>query len=109
MILSSIVGEGLPFAGIGLSYAPSVTTLRKQDAPRMLDTGTGEPLLTTAEAASALGLSPRTLEGLRRKGGGPAFVAISRNLVRYQPAALSAWIDSRSVPHTAKARSILAT
>lgn len=109
MILSPIVGEGLPFAGIGLLYAAPDPPVKQPDAPRMLDTGTGEPLLTTAEAASALGLSPRTLEGLRRKGGGPAFVAISRNLVRYQPAALSAWVISRSVPHTAMARSILAT
>ena len=108
MILSSIVGDGLQFAGIGLSYAAPVPALRKPDAPRMLDTATGATLLTTTEAAKALGMSPRTLEGLRRKGGGPAFVAISRNLVRYQPAVLATWIASRSVPHTAKARSILA-
>lgn len=108
MILSSIVSDGLPFSGIGLSYAAPVPAARPPAPPRMLDATTGEALLTTAEAASALGLSPRTLEGLRRKGGGPAFVAISRNLVRYQPAALTFWITSRSVPHTAKARSILA-
>lgn len=108
MIFSPIVGEGLPFTGVGLTYEAKVVPLPRRPKERMLDTKTGEALMTTTEAATFLGLSPRTLEGLRRKGGGPAFVAISRNVVRYQPAVLSAWITSRSVAHTAKARSVLA-
>jgi len=97
---TEVVGTGLVFS------APAPTPERQR--PALLDTRTGEALLTTAEAADFLGLSPRTLEGLRRKGGGPAFVALSRNVVRYQPSALRSWIESRSVPHTAKARAVLA-
>ena len=74
----------------------------------MLDTLTGDPLLTTAQAAASLGMSPRTLEGLRRKGGGPLFVALARNIVRYRRADILSWIDSRAAPHTAKSRTLLA-
>jgi hypothetical protein len=74
----------------------------------LIDGGSGDRLLTTAEAAAVLSLSPRTLEGLRRRGGGPTFVALSRNAVRYRAADLRAWIDARAAPHTAMARSLLA-
>jgi hypothetical protein len=98
---------GIPATGLSLVYSsPPARAATKP--PAMLDTRSGEALLTTSEAAAMLSMSPRTLEGLRRKGGGPDFIALSRNLVRYQPAALKAWIASRAVPHTAKARSILA-
>jgi excisionase family DNA binding protein len=65
------------------------------------------PLLKTEEAAKYLNLSRRTLEGLRRRGGGPQFRALSRNAVRYSLDDLQAWVDSRCAPHTAKARAIL--
>ncbi len=68
---------------------------------------TQRPFLTTGEAARYLGLSPRTLEGLRRRGGGPVFRALSRNLVRYRLEDLTSWADSRCAPHTAKARALL--
>lgn len=50
-------------------------------------------LLTTRKAASLVGLSPRTLETLRVRGGGPAFIKLG-SAVRYEPAALQAWIDA---------------
>jgi len=73
----------------------------------LLDTVTGRRLLTTVEAGEMLSLSPRTLEGLRRRGGGPVFVALSRNAIRYRQEDLQAWIASRTAPHTAKAHSLL--
>jgi excisionase family DNA binding protein len=76
-------------------------------APGLLDPATAERLLTTKEAAALLGLSHRTLEGLRRRGGGPLFVALSRNAIRYRRSDLDAWIASRAAPHTAKARALL--
>ena len=42
-----------------------------------------EPLLTTAQAATLLGTSPRTLEDWRLRGGGPVFRKVGRRLVRY--------------------------
>ena len=58
-------------------------------------------LLTTAEAAAQLQLSPRTLEGLRQRGGGPAYVEVSRRRIRYQVADLESWISSRRYTSTA--------
>lgn len=50
--------------------------------------------LTTEDAAARLKLSRRFLEGLRRKGGGPEFIAFGR-AVRYAPEDLDAWAASR--------------
>lgn len=52
-------------------------------------------LLVTAEAVFVLALSPRTLEALRLKGGGPPYIALTPRAVRYRRADLDAWIDAR--------------
>ncbi|MGB8841315.1 MAG: DNA-binding protein [Aliidongia sp.] len=52
-------------------------------------------LLFTAEAAAVLGLSARTLEALRLKGGGPMFVQLARNAVRYRRGRLDEWVSAR--------------
>lgn len=48
-------------------------------------------LLTTQEAANFLGVSPRTLEGLRFKGGGPRYAKIG-GAVRYRLASLEEYL-----------------
>ena len=50
-------------------------------------------LLTTAEAAARVGLSPRTLERLRVTGGGPKYRKIGR-WVRYTEQDLDEWLES---------------
>jgi predicted DNA-binding transcriptional regulator AlpA len=50
-------------------------------------------LLSEREAAARVGLSPRTLEGYRTDGNGPAFVRLGRRVL-YRPADLDAWITS---------------
>ena len=47
-----------------------------------------ESMLLPAEAADFLGISPRTLEAWRVRGGGPPFVKIGARAVRYQRAGL---------------------
>lgn len=54
-----------------------------------------QALLFTAEAALLLGLSPRTLEALRLRGGGPPFVAVTPKAVRYRPLDIENWIAER--------------
>jgi len=51
-------------------------------------------LVDTDEAARVLGMSPRYLETLRGRGGGPPFVKIGRS-VRYQPEEIDKWIKAR--------------
>lgn len=52
-------------------------------------------LLYTAEAAYVLGLSPRTLESMRLRGGGPPYIAVTSKAVRYRRGDLEDWIASR--------------
>ena len=49
-------------------------------------------LLTGAEAAERLGVSPRTLEDWRLRGGGPVYIKLGRRLVRYGPDELDAFV-----------------
>lgn len=58
------------------------------------------PLMNQGQAASYLGLSARTLENWRLKGGGPAFVRMSQRCVRYRREALDLWLMSREVTST---------
>lgn len=59
-----------------------------------------QSLMNQAEAAGYLGLSARTLENWRLKGGGPAFVRMSQRCVRYRREALDLWLNAREVTST---------
>lgn len=61
------------------------------------------PLLRTHEAAKYLSLGIPTLEKLRVYGGGPNFVRLGRS-VRYRPADLDAWLESRIYSSTSDRR-----
>jgi hypothetical protein len=63
---------------------------------------TGPPLLTTAEAAAYLGCSKSLLDKLRVRGGGPDFVQVSNDLVRYELSALNRFIAARTRKNTAQ-------
>jgi hypothetical protein len=50
--------------------------------------------LETVHAADELGLSPRTLEGWRRRGEGPAYLKFGRR-VKYRPEDIEAYKAAR--------------
>ncbi|MQA92561.1 MAG: helix-turn-helix domain-containing protein [Gemmatimonas sp.] len=52
-------------------------------------------LLSERDAAAALGLTPRTLQEWRRRGGGPPYVRISSRCLRYRVADLEEWAAER--------------
>ena len=52
-------------------------------------------LITERDAAKFLGLTDRTMQAWRRKGGGPRYVKISSRCVRYRRADLRGWADAR--------------
>jgi len=54
-----------------------------------------DSLLVTSEAAFLLGLSHRTLEALRLRGGGPPFVKVTSRAVRYRRCDIDAFIVAR--------------
>lgn len=51
-------------------------------------------VLPTEHAATYLGLSPKTLETLRTRGGGPPFLKLGRRVV-YRKADLDTWLAAR--------------
>lgn len=51
--------------------------------------------LTVKEAAQYLRVSPQTLDKLRHYGGGPEFIRIGARTIRYDRAALDAWMNAR--------------
>jgi hypothetical protein len=53
-------------------------------------------------ASEYLGISPRTLQGYRTKGGGPEFVKISHKVVRYKIADLIKWTQNRKRKNTSE-------
>ena len=59
-------------------------------------------LFTEHEAAHFLGVSFRTLQAWRVRGGGPRFCKIGR-IVRYRQTDLAAWVESRSRASTSDA------
>ena len=54
-----------------------------------------DALLVTTEAAFLLGLSHRTLEALRLRGGGPPFVVVTPKAIRYRRCDIDAFIEAR--------------
>lgn len=58
-----------------------------------------EPLLTRRDAASFLGISPRTLELWAMNGSGPAYIKVGA-LCRYRLTDIQAWIAGQTRRHT---------
>ena len=54
-----------------------------------------DALLFTAEAAFLLGVSPRTLECWRLRGGGPPYVCVTPKAVRYSRVRLEDFVAAR--------------
>ena len=52
-------------------------------------------LLTTEEAAKAVGVSSMTMRRYRTNGGGPPFIRMGPKLIRYSAESLRAWVASR--------------
>jgi predicted DNA-binding transcriptional regulator AlpA len=61
----------------------------------MADVSLSVRKLRTPEAASYVGLSPRTLEKLRISGDGPLSYKLGARAVRYDPLDLDAWLARR--------------
>ncbi len=60
-------------------------------------------LIPETEAAGFCGLTTRTMQALRQRGGGPKFVRLSARCLRYRRADLKAWADQRLRASTAEA------
>jgi predicted DNA-binding transcriptional regulator AlpA len=63
-------------------------------------------LLSTEEAARFLGCSQQLLADLRWRGGGPPYVKLSRNCVRYFKSDLIAYARERVARSTTEAKHV---
>ena len=52
-------------------------------------------LLREEDAAEFLGVSVRTLQGWRFKGGGPKFIKMSHRAIRYRRKDLIEWVEGK--------------
>lgn len=59
--------------------------------------------LTPRAAAALLAVSVASLARWRMRGTGPAYCLVSRRAIRYQRAAISAWLSERERNSTATA------
>lgn len=59
-------------------------------------------LLDEDETADFLDLSPRTLQGLRVRGGGPDYIKIGSRAVRYRLSDLEEFIEDRRQSSTSE-------
>lgn len=57
--------------------------------------------MSTEQAADYLGLSAKTLEAFRYKGGGPRFAKLGKRRVVYDRRDLDDWFESRKRTSTA--------
>ena len=48
-----------------------------------------------------LGLTPRTMQAMRQRGGGPPYIVVSARCLRYTRRRLKAWADERVRTSTA--------
>lgn len=60
-------------------------------------------LIREDEAAGFLGYEPRSLQGLRLKGGGPIFISPNQKIVRYRRIDLIEWSDRQARENTSQA------
>ncbi len=56
-----------------------------------------EKLLRPAEVAGLIGVDPQLLADWRSRRVGPPFLKLGHRTVRYHPATLDRWLDSRQV------------
>lgn len=71
------------------------TPLVGASAPTVSPAADPLALLDTSAVARILGLSERTIEGMRVRGGGPPFVKVSGRRVRYRRSDLEVWMQER--------------
>ena len=59
------------------------------------DSGYWHELISETEAADFLDLTPRSMQGMRQRGGGPPFFRLSARCVKYTLYRLKCWYDAR--------------
>jgi excisionase family DNA binding protein len=59
-----------------------------------------DPLLTSDELATWLGVPVGTVKAWRTRGGGPPAIRVGPRAIRYRAAAVTAWLEERTEERT---------
>ena len=54
-----------------------------------------ESLIDETAGGDFLGLTPRTMQAMRQRGGGPPYIVVSSRCLRYTRRRLKTWADKR--------------
>lgn len=73
----------------------NVVTTNSDDAPEQQSPEYWQSLIDEKDAAAFLGLSVRTIQAFRVKGGGAQYVRISARCIRYRRSDLRSWFEAR--------------
>ncbi len=60
-----------------------------------LNPGYWHELIPETKAAEFLNLTPRSMQAMRQRGGGPRFIRLSSRCIRYTRTLLKSWADGR--------------
>ena len=77
------------------SPARATDTAISGGVPAEGDAAFWHELINERAAGQFLGLTDRTLQALRQRGGGPCYLRLSARCLRYRRADLRAWVNER--------------
>ncbi len=68
-------------------------------APPEADLAYWNALIDETAGGDFLGLTPRTMQAMRQRGGGPPYIVVSARCLRYTRRRLKIWADKRVSGH----------
>ncbi len=82
---------------MSLEHSPAKTTdAIAQDGDSVeADLAYWESLIDETAGGDFLGLTPRTMQAMRQRGGGPPYIVVSARCLRYTRRRLKTWADER--------------
>lgn len=68
-----------------------------------------ERIMTEAQAADFLGMTPRFLQARRHRNDGPPYVRLSQRCIKYRLSDLLGWLESNSISNRSSHKQSLTT
>ncbi len=82
---------------MSLEHSPAKTTdaIAQGGDSVEADLAYWESLIDETAGGDFLGLTPRTMQAMRQRGGGPPYIVVSARCLRYTRRRLKIWADER--------------
>lgn len=96
---SELTFKNLEFTAIKL-FKNENSIKNKENPKKDIKELNPDQLIDEKQASQLMGISPRTLQGYRVKGGGPEFIKLNNKIVRYKISAIQNWINDNKKINT---------